>query len=80
MPALILGGYPRPLRADPVSARPMRGTGDRGATDPAGVRGVVVTISPFLCQTETRSRPRVALAAAVGVPRRRGRLGGWGGG
>ena len=50
MPALILEGSPRPLRADPVSARLMCGPGDWGATDPAGIRGVVVTTFSALRQ------------------------------
>ena len=39
-----------PLRANPVSAHPMRGPGDWGATDPAGFWGDVVTTFSALGQ------------------------------
>ena len=78
-PPLCGGGFPPTPTGQPRLRASLVGPGGTGCHRPRGLSGGRGNYL-FCTATETRSRPRVALAAAVGVPRCRAGLRVGGGG
>ena len=95
MPAILLGASlslhalvwlmarpcaPRSLRADPISARPMRDPRDQGATAPVGVRGAVENYQFLAVPDRNQETPTRSPCGRCGGPPVPCPAGGFGGG